>query len=62
MTAAAHSNNFSSLHAYIKTSPHENGWTQIPWELDLNEARKKAAENKKPIFIWAMNGHPLGCT
>ena len=26
------------------------------------EARQEAAKQKKPIFIWAMDGHPLGCT
>jgi hypothetical protein len=28
----------------------------------LLEAQRIAAEAKKPIFIWAMDGHPLGCT
>jgi hypothetical protein len=37
-------------------------WRSIPWELDLLEAQRKAVESSKPIFIWAMDGHPLGCT
>lgn len=37
-------------------------WRSIPWELDLLEAQRKAVEESKPIFIWAMDGHPLGCT
>ncbi len=37
-------------------------WRTIPWRTSLLEAQKAAAEENKPIFIWAMDGHPLGCT
>ncbi len=37
-------------------------WRTIPWKISLLEAQKVAALEKKPIFIWAMDGHPLGCT
>ena len=37
-------------------------WRSIPWELDLLAAQKLSVEQSKPIFIWAMDGHPLGCT
>jgi hypothetical protein len=37
-------------------------WETIPWETDLLAARARAAREGKPIFIWSMNGHPLGCT
>ncbi len=36
-------------------------WTDIPWIGVLWEGRQKAASEEKPLFIWAMNGHPLGC-
>lgn len=36
-------------------------WTEIPWFGTLWEARQKAAADLKPLFIWAMNGHPFGC-
>jgi len=26
------------------------------------DAQAAAAREGKPIFIWAMDGHPLGCT
>ena len=35
---------------------------QIEWQPDLLVAQKIALEQKKPIFIWSMDGHPLGCT
>ena len=36
-------------------------WTEIPWFGTLWEARQRAAAELKPLFIWAMNGHPFGC-
>lgn len=44
-------------------TPTENAmWRQIPWRIELLEAQREAAEHNKPLFIWAMDGHPLGCT
>lgn len=37
-------------------------WRNIPWEISLIKAQNIAAREKKPIFIWAMDGHPLACT
>ena len=52
---------FRVLHEYIRPKPEELKWTAVPWEVDLWEARKKAAKMNRPIFIWAMNGNPLCC-
>lgn len=45
----------------LQPNPHER-WRMIPWKISLLEGQKLAAEQRKPIFIWAMDGHPLGCT
>lgn len=37
-------------------------WRTIPWKTSLLDAQRQAAAESKPIFIWAMDGHPLGCT
>lgn len=37
-------------------------WRQIAWRTDLLQAQHEAVEQRKPLFIWAMDGHPLGCT
>lgn len=37
-------------------------WASIPWEATLWNAVIKAHEEKKPILLWAMNGHALACT
>ena len=46
----------------IAPAKQEQEWLSIPWETDLAEARRKAAAQNKPIFLWEMDGHPLGCT
>ncbi len=37
-------------------------WRTIPWRIDLLAAQREAAAADKPLFVWAMDGHPLGCT
>ena len=52
---------FDKLHALIKPSADEEKFMQIPWQTDLWEARKQASAEGKPILLWEMDGHPLGC-
>ncbi len=52
---------FEALHTLIRPQPDEEKWAQIPWLTDLWQARKVAYEQGKPIFLWEMDGHPLGC-
>ena len=52
---------FERLHAELQPEA-DAPWRTIPWRVSLLEARQEAAQQKKPIFIWAMDGHPLGCT
>lgn len=51
---------FLELHKELQ--PADEPWRTIPWKIALLDAQQGAAELKKPIFIWAMDGHPLGCT
>ena len=53
---------FDELHAFVRPSTSEMRWTEIPWETDLWAARRKAAHVRRPLYLWAMNGNPLGCT
>ena len=48
--------------AVIAPAKSEQAWLTIPWETNLSVARQKAAEQNRPIFLWEMDGHPLGCT
>lgn len=52
---------FRKLHKQLQPSLTEP-WRSIPWKISLLDAQREAARVKKPLFIWAMDGHPLGCT
>jgi hypothetical protein len=52
----------SSQIAEIMPTAAEEKWRSVPWRIDLMSARKEAASSNKPIFLWLMNGHPMGCT
>jgi hypothetical protein len=52
---------FLELHEQLQPDPSEV-WRSIPWKTNLLEAQQEAAQQGRPIFIWAMDGHPLGCT
>jgi len=50
------------LHALIKPDAGEDRWDRVPWRTSLWAARQEAARLGKPILLWEMDGHPLGCT
>lgn len=52
---------FAALHAQLCAAPPET-WESVPWRIDLLAAQHEAAAAKKPLFVWAMDGHPLACT
>ena len=61
---------FAELFATCKPRAHssdgpagqsEQSWTAVNWLGELWEGRQQAAREGKPMFIWATNGHPLGC-
>ncbi|HEU5314752.1 MAG TPA: hypothetical protein VFX49_01485 [Chloroflexota bacterium] len=52
---------FAEILAFVLPKAEEMSWASIPWQTDLWEARRIAAEQDKPIFAWMMNGAPLGC-
>jgi hypothetical protein len=52
---------FKTLHAQLQPAKGEM-WRTIPWKVSLVEAQALAARTKRPLFIWAMDGNPLGCT
>lgn len=37
-------------------------WRSVAWRIDLLAAQREAAAARKPLFLWTMDGHPLGCT
>jgi hypothetical protein len=45
----------------VRPGENEDPFATIPWETDLWAARIKAAAAGKPLLLWEMDGHPLGC-
>lgn len=46
----------------IEPDEVERGFEAIGWRNDLRAAMTEAEELGRPILLWTMNGHPLGCT
>ena len=51
----------TALRALIHPLDGEDPFDTIPWEIGLWDARKTAAAAGKPVLLWEMDGHPLGC-
>jgi hypothetical protein len=47
---------FPRLHALIKPQSGESKWARVPWLTDLQEARRRAAAQDKPLFLWRSGG------
>jgi hypothetical protein len=61
--SAAQKINFEQVAKLVKATKEETIWkSEIDWQTDLWKARQMAAKQGKPIFIWEMDGHPMGCT
>jgi len=53
---------FAALHAAVAPGGENERWKEVPWESDLWTAKQRAAREGKPLLMWVMDGHPLGCT
>jgi hypothetical protein len=51
---------FQKLHKELQP-PREELWRSVPWKISLLEGREQAIKEGKPLFIWSMDGNPLGC-
>ena len=47
---------------HVLPDAKDTRWQKIPWRASLWDAVIDANRERKPILLWAMNGHPLGCT
>jgi hypothetical protein len=52
---------FTKLLATMRPCAGEDNFDKIPWLVSIWDAREKAAKEGKPILLWEMDGHPLGC-
>jgi hypothetical protein len=46
----------------IRPTEADNKWERLEWRTELGAAVDEAKALQRPILLWAMNGHPLGCT
>jgi hypothetical protein len=47
---------------FIRPGDSDNKWERLEWRTELGAAIEEAKKLQRPILLWAMNGHPLGCT
>ena len=47
---------------FIEPTEKDLAWTLIPWRTSFQKGLAESIEKQKPMLLWAMNGHPLGCT
>ena len=47
---------------HIAPRAAENRWLQIDWHDSISTGIQAATEQQRPMLLWLMNGHPLGCT
>lgn len=53
---------FGAWRRHIRPSADELRWEAIPWQASFAAGLRAASEQGRPLLLWAMNGHPLGCT
>jgi hypothetical protein len=54
--------NYQAWRDHILPVEKELGWDQIPWLTTFKDGIVAADKEEKPLLLWTMNGHPLGCT
>ncbi len=54
--------NYAAWRDHILPAEGELAWEQIPWHVTFHEGIAAASSARKPLLLWVMNGHPLGCT
>ena len=53
---------FATLRDRISVRESERSWEGLPWLTTYYDGLQAAAREGRPLLLWVMNGHPLGCT
>lgn len=53
---------WASWRSKIETDEDERSFLRIPWRISFLTAMQDAQRLEKPVMLFVMNGHPLGCT
>jgi hypothetical protein len=54
--------NYADWCKHILPDTGQLAWQQIPWATTFKDGIVAADVAGKPLLLWTMNGHPLGCT
>jgi hypothetical protein len=54
--------NYRQWLTFIQPDAKEQAYKEIDWRVKFSDAIAEAKELGRPILLWTMNGHPLGCT
>jgi len=54
--------NWRSFREKIVPAKNELAWQTIAWKTSFYAALEQAQSSEQPVLLWAMDGHPLGCT
>ena len=54
--------NYAQWREHILPADEELKFLAIPWKRSFGQGILEANRQDKPLLLWAMNGHPLGCT
>ena len=54
--------NYETWRDHILPDLSEMAWNKIPWLSTFHDGILAADAAAKPLLLWTMNGHPLGCT
>ena len=47
---------------YLRPTAEEAAFEAIPWLPTFGDGIRAAEDAQRPLLLWVMNGHPLGCT
>jgi hypothetical protein len=47
---------------HLRPCDAERAWERIGWHASFADGLRAANAERKPLLLWIMNGHPLGCT
>jgi hypothetical protein len=56
------SGNRTAFRDLVLPTAEERAWEQIDWLPSFGQGVAAAAAGGRPLLVWVMNGHPLGCT
>jgi hypothetical protein len=54
--------NYTKLRDYVHPTADELAWRKIPWVPSVWDGIVEGQKSDRPILMWILNGHPLGCT